>query len=155
MPILEGTLRAEGLRIGILVSRFNERVTKALLEGALEALRRMGASTAEITTVWVPGALELPLAAKALAESGRYDALIALGAVIRGETAHFEYVAGGAANGLASVAQSFTLPIGFGVLTTEDEAQAFSRAGGKGGNKGAEAAQAAVEMATLLRELKG
>jgi len=149
-----GTLDASGLRIALLVSRFNEFITSRLLSGARDALIRHGAKPEHLGEVWVPGSWELPLAARMLAESGNYDALVALGCVIRGETTHHEHVGGEAAKGLASVALQTGVPIGFGLLTTETLEQAIERAGVKGGNKGADAALAAVEMANLLKGLQ-
>jgi 6,7-dimethyl-8-ribityllumazine synthase len=153
MPTYEGRLDATGLRIALLASRFNETITKSLLDGALSALRRHGLDDASITVAWVPGAFELPLAAKRLAASGEYDAVVCLGAVIRGETAHFELVANEAARGIADVTRSTGVPCIFEVLATDDLAQAQARAGGAHGNKGWEAAMAAIEMARLLRVL--
>jgi 6,7-dimethyl-8-ribityllumazine synthase len=143
------------MRIGIVVSRFNDTVSVALLEGAVEALQRHGARADDIVVAWVPGAFEIPIAARELAEHGGIDAIVGLGAVIRGETAHFDYVAGEAARGIASVHASTGVPATFGVLTVDTLEQAMDRAGGKYGNKGAEAAEVAIEMASLLRELRG
>jgi 6,7-dimethyl-8-ribityllumazine synthase len=150
-----GTLDATGMRFGIVVSRFNDVVSTPLLEGAVEALELHGVSADDITIAWVPGAFEIPIAAREIAEHGGVDAVVCLGAVIRGETAHFEYVAGEAARGVASVHASTGVPATFGVLTVDTLEQALDRAGGKHGNKGAEAAMAAVEMVSLLRELRG
>jgi 6,7-dimethyl-8-ribityllumazine synthase len=150
-----GTLDATGMRFGLVVSRFNDVVSTPLLEGAVEALELHGVSAADITIAWVPGAFEIPIAAREIAEHGGVDAVVCLGAVIRGETAHFEYVAGEAARGIASVHASTGVPATFGVLTVDTLEQALDRAGGKHGNKGAEAAMAAVEMVSLLRELRG
>ncbi|MCS7081863.1 MAG: 6,7-dimethyl-8-ribityllumazine synthase [Bacteroidetes bacterium] len=149
----EGTLSAQGLRLGIAVSRWNALITHRLLEGALEALRQHGADPAQVEVAWCPGAFELPLLARRMADTGRFEAIIALGAVIRGETPHFEYVASAAAQGLSRVMLETNIPVAFGVLTTDTLEQALERAGGKAGNKGAEAALAAVEMAHLLRRL--
>jgi 6,7-dimethyl-8-ribityllumazine synthase len=151
--IVEGTLDSAGLRFGILVSRFNEFITEALAKGALATLAARGCPMERVLLVKVPGAWELPIAAKALA--AKCDAIIALGAVIRGDTPHFDYVAGAAATGLREVSLATGVPIAFGVLTTDDMQQAMDRAGGKSGNKGAEAAEAAIEMANLLRRLQG
>ena len=148
----QGTLDATALRIGIVVSRFNEFITEQLAKGALETLERYGCLHENISFVKVPGAWELPIAAQALAP--HCDAIIAIGAVVRGDTPHFEYVAGGAANGLNRVGLDTGVPIAFGVLTTEDMQQAMDRAGGKSGNKGAEAAEVAIELANLLKQLK-
>jgi len=141
----------EGLRIAIAVARFNQAVTDRLLSGALDALRERGVADDAVDVVLVPGAFELPMAAQRLAMSGRYDALIALGAVVRGETPHFDFVATAATIGLGAVARRFDLPITFGVLTTDTIEQAFARAGGSVGNKGYEAAMTALEMVQVLR----
>lgn len=151
--ILEGEHDAQGLRIAVVASRFNELVVDSLLKGALDALARLGASERDLTVVRVPGAWELPLAVDRLCQSRRYDAVVALGAVIRGATPHFDYVAGDCARGLAAAAVSSGVPVGFGVLTTDTLEQALERAGSKAGNKGADAALSAVEMARLLRHL--
>lgn len=148
---LEGDLRAEGLRIGIVVSRFNAFIGERLLDGALDTLKRHGAAEENIDVVRVPGAYEIPLLAQKMAKSGRYDAVICLGAVIRGATAHFEYVAGEAAKGIAQVGLAAEVPVIFGVLTTDTIEQAIERAGSKAGNKGAESAAVAIEMVNLLR----
>jgi 6,7-dimethyl-8-ribityllumazine synthase len=140
-------------RVAVLVSRYNELITRRLLDGAREALRKAGIPEAKIDVEWVPGAFELPVAAEAAAASGRYRAIVALGCVIRGETPHFDYVAGEAARGLGNVALAHRIAVGFGVLTTEDEAQALARAGGASGNKGYEAAQAALATADVLQRL--
>jgi 6,7-dimethyl-8-ribityllumazine synthase len=145
-------LDAADLHIAIVVSRFNEDVTKRLLRGAQEALERRGAKDPDV--YWVPGSLELPVTALALAEKGGHDAIVCLGAVIRGETFHFEVVATQAAQGLMQVQLDTGVPIAFGVLTTEDKDQALARSGPKN-NKGAEAAETAIEMANLLREIQG
>lgn len=154
MPrIVEANLIDQGGRYAIAVSRFNGFITQALLDGALDALRRHGVDEERITVVRVPGSFELPLVVERLARSGRHDAVIALGCVIRGGTAHFDYVAGEAAKGLAAVAARSGVPVIFGVLTTDSLEQAVDRAGVKMGNKGAEAAVTAIEMVNLLREL--
>ncbi len=150
----EGNITADGLRFGIVVSRWNDFITKALLEGALDAIRRHGGSDENITVAWVPGSFEIPVAAKAMAQSGRFDGIVALGAVIRGATSHYDHIAGAVTSGLSSVALETGLPIAFGVLTVESIEQAIERAGSKAGNKGAEAALVVVEMANLLRQLK-
>ncbi len=147
-------LDAGGLRFALVVSRFNEFITSRLLAGARDALLRHGAAAENLTEVWAPGSWELPLAAKALAESGRFDALVCLGCVIRGETTHHLHVGGEASRGLARVALETGVPIGFGVLTTDTIEQAVERAGCKSGNKGAEAALSAVEMAALLKQIR-
>ena len=149
-PDLDGS----ELRIAIVVARFNEDVTKRLLRGAQEALQKHGVPDTEIDIYWVPGSLELPVTALALAEKGGHDAIVCLGAVIRGETFHFEVVAMQTANGLMQVQLDTGVPIGFGVLTTEDRDQALARSGPKN-NKGAEAAEAAIETANLLRQIQG
>jgi 6,7-dimethyl-8-ribityllumazine synthase len=148
----QGSLDAGGLRLGIVVSRFNEFITEQLAKGALETLQKRGCTAENIRLVRVPGAWELPLAAKALAPL--CDAIVALGAVVRGDTPHFQYVADAAAQGLRQVALETGVPISFGVLTTDNLQQAMDRAGGKSGNKGAEATDAAIELANLLKELK-
>lgn len=149
----EGNLLAAGLKVALLVSRFNGFITEKLLKGAQDAFVSYGGDPENVDVIHVPGAFELPLAARRLARMGRYDALVALGAVIRGETPHFEYVSGAAGTGLARVSLEEEIPIGFGVLTTETAEQAMERAGIKGGNKGAEALATAVEMANLLKTL--
>jgi len=147
------TRKRAARRVAVLVSRYNEIVTRRLLEGARAALTAEGISEPHIDVHWVPGAFELPAAAVA-AGTGRYIAIVALGCVIRGETPHFEYVAGEAARGLGEVARTSQIAVGFGVLTTEDQAQALARAGGDAGNKGAEAAHAALESARVLEALR-
>jgi 6,7-dimethyl-8-ribityllumazine synthase len=150
-----GRLTGEGKRIGIVVSRFNELITKQLLEGARDCLVRHGVDDGTIEVAWVPGAWEIPIALRRLGRAGRFDALIALGAVIRGATPHIEYVSGGVANGVAQVSAELDLPISFGVLTTESIEQALERAGTKAGNKGWDAAIAALEMTNVLGEIEG
>ncbi len=140
---------AAGLRFGIVVSRFNHPISSALLGGCVEELERRGAGTDEIHVAWVPGAFEIPFAARALAASGRYDAIVTLGAVIRGGTPHFDYVCRAATDGVREVARDTGVPVLFGVLTTDDTEQALARAGGAEGNKGQEVALAAIEMARL------
>lgn len=147
---LEGDLIDRGGRYAIVVSRFNDFITGRLLDGALDALRRHGVADEKVTVVWVPGAFELPIVCRRLAGSGRHDAVIALGAVIRGSTAHFDYVAGEAAKGIAA-AGAGDVPVVFGVLTTDSIEQAVERAGSKMGNKGGESALTAIEMVNLLR----
>ena len=149
----EGKLDASGMRLAIVASRFNGDVTKLLLAGALDDLRDHGLDPAAVPVAWVPGAFEIPLVAKRLAESGEVDAVICLGAVIRGDTPHFEYVAGECASGISRATLDTGVPIAFGVLTTDDLDQALARTGGVEGNKGAEAAATAVEMVDLLRQL--
>ena len=151
---IEGNLTAEGRSFCIVASRFNDFVVKALLEGAVEAIRRHGGDAGAVDVAWVPGSYEIPLVARELALSGRYDAVICLGAVIRGATAHFDYVAGGAAGGISNVALQTGVPVIFGVITTESIEQAIERAGTKMGNKGFEAAVSAMEMADLMVKLR-
>jgi 6,7-dimethyl-8-ribityllumazine synthase len=150
---IEGNLSAQGRTFGIVASRFNDFVVKALLDGALDALGRHGDAGA-VDVAWVPGSYEVPVAARAMALSGRYDAIICLGAVIRGATAHFDYVAGGAASGISSVALETGIPVIFGIITTETIEQAIERAGTRAGNKGFEAAVSAIEMADLMPRLQ-
>jgi 6,7-dimethyl-8-ribityllumazine synthase len=149
----EGNLDAAAIRVAVVASRFNDDVTKLLLDGALRELADMGLDPGSVPVVWVPGAFEIPLVAKRLAESGERDAVICVGAVIRGDTPHFDYVASECAAGVGRVALDTGVPVAFGVLTTDDRDQAFARAGGAEGNKGAEAAATAVEMVDLLRQL--
>jgi 6,7-dimethyl-8-ribityllumazine synthase len=151
--IIEGELLARDLRFGLVAARFNEFVVEPLIRGALDALRRHGVGDKQVDLVRVPGAFDIPVVARKMALSHRYDALIALGAVIRGQTPHFDYVAGECAGGIARIALESGVPIAFGVLTTDTAEQALDRAGGKAGNKGADAALVAVEMANLLRRL--
>lgn len=155
MNVIEGNVAAPQARVAIAIARFNNFINDSLLEGAIDALKRIGqVSDANITVVWVPGAYELPLAVRTLAETERYDAVIALGTVIRGGTAHFEYVAGECSSGLSSVAMNSRIPVAFGVLTTENIEQAIERAGTKAGNKGAEAAMTALEMVNVIKAIK-
>jgi 6,7-dimethyl-8-ribityllumazine synthase len=149
----EGGLDGRGLRVAIVASRFNETISKRLVEGALHALTQHGVADEDVSLAWVPGAFELPVVARRVASSGEVDAVIALGAVIRGETAHFEYVAGPAATGVANASLETGVPIALGVLTTETTEQAAERAGGKMGNKGYEAGVTAIEMANLMGSL--
>lgn len=151
---IEGQFSAGSGRFGIVVSRFNEFITSRLLDGARDALRRHGAGEDAICEVWVPGACELPLAAKGLIESGRFDAVICLGAVIRGDTTHHEHVGAMAARGIAEVALSTGVPVAFGVLTCDTLDQAVARAGSKGGNKGADAAMSALEMVSVMAQIR-
>ncbi|BDG58916.1 6,7-dimethyl-8-ribityllumazine synthase [Caldinitratiruptor microaerophilus] len=153
--VYQGSLVGTGLRIALAVSRFNDFITSSLLAGARDALIRHGVREEDIDVAWVPGAFELPLAVLRLAGSGRYDAVVALGAVIRGATPHFDYVAGEVTRGVGRAALESGVPVTFGVLTTDTVDQAIERAGTKAGNKGAEAALAAIEMANLLRILPG
>lgn len=153
MTTHEGKLDASGLRFAIVISRFNEAITHQLLDGARDCLRRHGADDLAITVAWVPGAFEIPLIAMLLARSEQFDVVICLGAVIRGATPHFDYVAGQAAAGIARIALDTGVPITFGILTTDTIDQALERAGIKGGNKGFEAALGAIEMANLIQQL--
>jgi 6,7-dimethyl-8-ribityllumazine synthase len=149
----EGSFDGRRLRVAVVVGRFNETIGKRLLEGALDGLKRNGVADQDISVTWVPGAFEIPLVAHRLARSGEVDAVVALGAVIRGETAHFDYVAGHSSNGIGRASVETGVPIANGILTTENTQQAEDRAGGKMGNKGFEAALAAIEMANLLAAL--
>jgi 6,7-dimethyl-8-ribityllumazine synthase len=153
MKITQGELQAKGLKFGIVVSRFNEFITARLLEGAEDALARHGAKAEDIEAVKVPGSFEIPLLAKRLARSGRYDAVICLGTVIRGATPHFEYVASEVSKGIAQVSLETGVPVSFGILTTDTIEQAVERAGTKSGNKGWDAALSAIEMAQVLKKL--
>lgn len=153
MKTYEGKLVAEGLKFGIVVARFNEFITGKLVSGALDALNRHGVLEEDVELVWVPGAFEIPLIAQRLAESKRYDAVICLGAVIRGATPHFEYVSSEVSKGVANVGLATRIPVIFGVLTTDSIEQAIERAGTKGGNKGFDAAVTAIETANLLKQL--
>lgn len=149
--VIEGALQAKGMRFGIVVSRFNDFINKRLLDGALDALARHGADEGTITVVRVPGSFEIPLMAKKLAGSGSYDAIICLGAVIRGATPHFEYISAEVTKGIAQVALECGVPVSFGILTTDTIEQAIERAGTKSGNKGWDAALAAIEMVNVLK----
>ena len=149
----EGHLDAAGLKFAVVVARFNSFITERLLAGALDALKRSGADAGNIEIVRVPGSWEMPVAARVLAEKKKHDAIICLGCVVRGETAHFDFVAGEAAKGLGQVAAKYGVPVAFGVLTTNTVEQAIDRAGAKAGNKGFDAAMTAIEMANLIRKL--
>ncbi len=153
MKVLEGKLVSQKIRVGIVASRFNEFITSKLLSGALDGLRRHDVAEEDITVAWVPGAFEIPLAAKKMAQSGRYDGIICVGAVIRGSTSHYDYVCNEVSKGIASVSMGCGLPVLFGVLTTENIEQAIERAGTKAGNKGYECAEGVIEMVDLLREI--
>ncbi|TYP77815.1 6,7-dimethyl-8-ribityllumazine synthase [Paenibacillus methanolicus] len=156
MPhVYEGHLVSQGLRYGIVVGRFNEFIVSKLLSGALDALKRHGVDDSEVEIAWVPGAFEIPLITQKMAESGKYDAVITLGAVIRGSTPHFDFVCNEAAKGVAAVGLKTGVPTIFGVLTTDSIEQAVERAGTKAGNKGWESAVSAIEMANLTKALKG
>ncbi len=152
MKTFEGKLMAEGLRFGIVVARFNEFIGGKLLSGAFDAINRHGGNDENVSVAWVPGAFEIPLTAKRMAKSGNYDAVICLGAVIRGATPHFEMVAGEVTKGVALVGLETGIPVIFGVLTTDTIEQAIERAGTKAGNKGFDAAVTAIEMANLLKQ---
>ncbi len=155
MKIIEAAVATPEARVAIIIARFNNFINDSLLDGAIDALKRIGQVKDEnITVVWVPGAYELPMTARAIANADKHDAVIALGTVIRGSTAHFEYVAGEASSGLASVSMHSDIPVAFGVLTTENIEQAIERAGTKAGNKGAEAALTALEMINVLKAIK-
>jgi len=153
MPEFSGAPRGQGRRCAVVVSRFNDMITQRLLDGALDALVRHGVAFDDVDVFWVPGAWELPAAARRVAATERYDALVALGAVVRGDTPHFDYVAGEASRGLAATSADFDVPIAFGVLTCDTMAQAEARAGGEHGNKGWDAALAALEMADLFDQV--
>ncbi|MDH3520714.1 MAG: 6,7-dimethyl-8-ribityllumazine synthase [Myxococcales bacterium] len=153
MRCYESSTDATGLRFGVVVSRYNRPISTRLLDACVAELVRRGADAQDIHAAWVPGAFEIPQVARALAESGRYAAIVALGVVIRGETAHFDYVCDAVARGVREVMRETSVPVAFGVLTTEDADQALARAGGAHGNKGEEAALAAIEMARLLPTL--
>jgi 6,7-dimethyl-8-ribityllumazine synthase len=152
--MIEGNLDSRGLKLAIILSRFNSFITDRLLEGALDAIRRTGGDVEAAETIRVPGSWEMPVVAAELARQKRHDAIVCLGAVIRGDTPHFDYVAGNAASGLAGVAAETGVPIAFGILTTNTVEQAIDRAGAKSGNKGFDAAMTGIEMANLLRTLR-
>lgn len=153
MKTLEGKLTAKNMKIAIVVARFNEFITSKLLSGCIDCLIRHEAADEDLTVAWVPGAFEIPMAAKKLAESGKYDAVICLGAVIRGATPHFDYVCSEASKGIAQVSMQTGVPVAFGVLTTENIQQAVERAGTKAGNKGVDCAMTAMEMVNLFKEM--
>ena len=153
MKTLEGKLTAKNMKIAIVVARFNEFITSKLLSGCIDCLIRHEAADEDLTVAWVPGAFEIPMAAKKLAESGKYDAVICLGAVIRGATPHFDYVCADASKGIAQVSMQTGVPVAFGVLTTENIQQAVERAGTKAGNKGVDCAMTAMEMVNLFKEM--
>ena len=155
MRVYEGKLTAEGVKVGIVAARFNEFIVAKLLGGCEDGLLRHGVRGEDIDVAWVPGAFEIPLVASKMAESGRYDAVIALGAVIRGSTSHYDYVCAEVSKGIAAVSLETGVPVLFGVLTTDTIEQAIERAGSKAGNKGADCALGAIEMVNLLRELEG
>lgn len=156
MPkVIEGQLSAKGVKFAIVVSRFNELICNKLLESALDCIKRHGGNLDDVVITWVPGSFEIPVAAKKLAHSGKYDAVICLGAVIRGATPHFEYIAAEVTKGIAQVSMEFTIPIAYGVITPDNLEQALERAGTKAGNKGWDAAMSAIEMADLFSHLNG
>lgn len=152
MNTIQGNLLAQGLKVGICASRFNEFIVSKLIGGAQDALERHGVNSADIDLAWVPGAFELPLIAKKMAKSGKYDAVICLGAVIRGSTSHYDYVCAEVSKGCAHVSLESEIPVAFGVLTTDTIEQAIERAGTKAGNKGFDAAVTAIEMANLMKQ---
>lgn len=153
MKTIEGNMIATGMKVGIVASRFNEFITSKLIGGALDGLRRHEANEDDIELVWVPGAFEIPLVAEKMADSGKYDAIICLGAVIRGNTSHYDYVCAEVSKGIAHVSLNAKLPVMFGVLTTDTIEQAIERAGTKAGNKGYDSALSAIEMVNLLKQL--
>lgn len=153
MKTFEGKLVSEGIKVGIVAARFNEFIVSKLLSGCEDALLRHGVRAEDISVAWVPGAFEIPLIASKMAKSGKFDAVIALGSVIRGSTTHYDYVCSEVSKGIANVALNSDIPVMFGVLTTETIEQAIERAGSKAGNKGAECAQGAIEMVNLIRAL--
>ena len=154
MKVYEGNLVAEGIRVGVVCARFNEFIVSKLLSGCEDGLLRRGVREEDISVAWVPGAFEIPLVAARMAKSGKYDAVIALGAVIRGSTSHYDYVCSEVSKGVAHAALESGVPVMFGVLTTDTIEQAIERAGTKAGNKGAECAQGAIEMVNLIRALE-
>ncbi len=153
LRVFEGEFRGEGLRFGVVVGRFNSFISEKLLSGALDALTRHGVKMDDVTVAWVPGSFEIPLVAKKMAKSGKFDAVICLGVIIRGATPHFDYVAAEASKGIAQAMLETEVPIAFGVLTTDSIEQAIERAGTKAGNKGFDAALSALEMVNLLKKL--
>lgn len=154
MKVYEGKLVSEGVKVGIVVARFNEFITSKLLGGAIDGLKRENVKEDDIDVAWVPGAFEIPLIAKKMGESKKYDAVICLGAVIRGATSHYDYVCAEVSKGVAQVSMNADIPVMFGILTTDTIEQAVERAGTKAGNKGFECAQGAIEMVNLIREMK-
>lgn len=155
MKTFEGKLVAKGIRVAIVAARFNEFITSKLVSGAMDGLRRHDVNEDDVSVAWVPGAFEIPLAAARLAKSGKYDAVICLGAVIRGSTSHYDYVCNEVSKGIAAVSLETGVPVMFGILTTENIEQAIERAGTKAGNKGYDCALGAIEMVNLLREIDG
>lgn len=154
MKLYEGNMVAEKIKVGIVAARFNEFITSKLLSGAIDALTRSGLSETDIETAWVPGAFEIPLIASKMAKSGKYDAVICLGAVIRGSTSHYDYVCSEVSKGIAQASLASEIPVMFGVVTTENIEQAIERAGTKSGNKGFDCAKGAIEMVNLIRSLE-
>ena len=154
MNKIEGKVVADGIKIGIVASRFNEFIVSKLVGGAVDGLVRHDVKDEDISVAWVPGAFEIPLAAKKMASSGKYDAVICLGTVIRGETSHYDYVCAEVSKGIAQVSLESGIPVMFGVITTENIEQAIERAGSKAGNKGSECAEGAIEMINLIREIE-
>lgn len=154
MNILEGKVVAEGMKVGIVVARFNEFITSKLLSGAIDGLVRHDVNEDDVDVAWVPGAFEIPLVASKMAKSRKYDAVICLGAVIRGSTSHYDYVCNEASKGIAAVSMENDIPVMFGVITTENIEQAIERSGSKAGNKGYECALGAIEMVNLIRKIK-
>lgn len=154
MRVLEGKVVAEGIRVGIVAARFNEFITSKLVAGALDGLKRHNVEADQVDVAWVPGAFEIPLIASKMAKSGKYDAVICVGAVIRGNTSHYDYVCNEVSKGIASVSLESGIPVLFGVLTTENIEQAIERAGTKAGNKGYDCALSAIEMVNLIREME-
>lgn len=153
MKVIEGNIIAQGIKVGIVASRFNEFIVNKLLGGAEDALVRHGVNTDDIDVAWVPGAFEIPLIAQKMADSGRYDAVICVGAVIRGSTSHYDYVCNEVSKGIAAVSLKSNIPVMFGILTTDTIEQAIERAGTKAGNKGFDAATSAIEMVNLIKQL--
>ena len=153
MNVFEGSFIPKNIRIGIVVARFNEFITNKLLGGAVDTLKRHGVADEDIDVAWVPGSFEIPLIAKKMADSGKYDAVICLGAIIRGSTTHYDLVCNEAAKGVAQVSLSSNIPVMFGIITTENLEQAIDRAGAKAGNKGSECAEGAIEMINLIRQI--
>ena len=153
MNVFEGSFIPKDIRIGIVVARFNEFITNKLLGGAVDTLKRHGVADEAIDVAWVPGSFEIPLIAKKMADSGKYDAVICLGAIIRGSTTHYDLVCNEAAKGVAQVSLSSNIPVMFGIITTENLEQAIDRAGAKAGNKGSECAEGAIEMINLIRQI--
>ena len=153
MNVLEGKLVAEGMKIGIVCARFNEFITSKLLGGAMDALVRHGVADSDVDVAWVPGAFEIPLAAQKMAATGKYDAILCLGAVIKGSTSHYDYVCAEVSKGIAAVSMENDIPVMFGVITTENIEQAIARAGSKAGNKGYDCALSAIEMVNLIKQL--